>query len=495
MTDSGNGRRPKVFACALVVLCVIGSEAARAASPASALGPETTQAEPKGGYVGRLDVAPDHGPAGTMLTVTAQGLPAAQEFQLVWRTVKGSWKVNDAEYKGREYKPVGYEIAKVKSDAAGHVTATFATPDDFGFGHDIVLQQGERLFIQAGFSLDMSVKMTPESGPAGTPIQIEVHGIGWRQLFNSWDILYDNQFTGWMSAVTTAGAATFTIPATGITGAHIIEVVHGEFTFPYRNPQQNPEPDRPRWTKTFVMTPGPPVLPPAPEQQAQTVVSRLPSQGDLVSAPSFSGVGEPIAVQGGGFETGKSYQLNWSRVTGNRMTGAGWEESSKVIAQAQADASGRVAFHFDTPDDLGGAHSLWVDSGSGKKTGTHWIKSTALPLDVARGPVGTTFMIHLKGVGWTETANIYHVVYDNSYVGYACAFNSQGDVQVFLKATGAPGWHFIDLYPGIYKGTETRPNNFRIPQLTYAQDHPGEDLPGFHYAFEVTPQGRGPVGQ
>ena len=81
------------------------------------------------------------------------------------------------------------------------------------------------------------------------------------------------------------------------------------------------------------------------------------------------------------------------------------------------------------------------------------------------------------------------MVYDNNYIGYACAFNSQGDVEIFIKATGAPGWHFIDLYPGIYKGQETRPNNFRIPQLTYADDHPGEDLPAFHFAFEVTPDG------
>jgi hypothetical protein len=109
----------------------------------------------------------------------------------------------------------------------------------------------------------------------------------------------------------------------------------------------------------------------------------------------------------------------------------------------------------------------------------------ALPLDVARGPVGTTFTVHLKGVGWTETANIYHVVYDNGYIGYACGFNSQGDVEIFLKATGDPGWHFIDLYPGIYKGSERRPNNYAIPQLTYADDHPGEDLPAFHFAFEV----------
>ena len=105
---------------------------------------------------------------------------------------------------------------------------------------------------------------------------------------------------------------------------------------------------------------------------------------------------------------------------------------------------------------------------------------------MSRGSVGTPFTVHLKGVGWTETANIYHLVYDNAYVGYGCAFNSQGDLEILVRASGVPGWHFIDLYPGIYKGAETRPNNFRIPQLTYAQDHPGEDLPAFHFAFEVT---------
>ena len=49
----------------------------------------------------------------------------------------------------------------------------------------------------------MTVKITPKSGPVGTPITVNVKGIGWRSLFNSWDLLYDNHFTGWMSAVTT----------------------------------------------------------------------------------------------------------------------------------------------------------------------------------------------------------------------------------------------------------------------------------------------------
>ncbi|HEY9530432.1 MAG TPA: hypothetical protein VIQ55_03515, partial [Burkholderiales bacterium] len=57
---------------------------------------------------------------------------------------------------------------------------------------------------------------------------------------------------------------------------------------------------------------------------------------------------------------------------------------------------------------------------------------------------------------------------------------------LIFYATGEPGWHFIDLYPAIYKGQEARPLNFRIPQLTYEADHPGEDLPAFRFAFEVT---------
>jgi hypothetical protein len=493
MTIHACGRRLAAFALLALSMAIHGPAAA--APLAAELGPEVSLAQPSGGYVGRMTVAPDHGPIGTPVTVTAGGLPAEQEFELVWTTVKGSWKVANAEYHGREYKTVAYRIATVKTDAAGRASATFAAPEDFGFLHDIVLQREGRLLTQTAFNLDMTVKLSPESGPRGTPITIEVKGIGWRNLQNSYVLLYDNNFTGWMSAVTTGGSATYTIPATGKPGLHVIELLHADFTFAYRNMQQSPEPDRPRFALPFTITDSPPVLPPAPERQTQTRVRGLEEAAELIVTPRFSIVDQPVLVSGSGFEPGKSYQLNWTTVTGNRVaaTGGGWEESSKVVAEGKADSSGRLEFRFNTPDDLGGWHGLWVDVGGGKKTAAHWIAPSALPLDVARGPAGTTFKIHLKGVGWTETANIYTVVYDNNYIGYACAFNSQGDVEIFLKATGEPGWHFVDLYPAIYKGKEARPLNFRIPQLTYADDHPGEDLPRFRFAFEVT--SATPIGQ
>jgi hypothetical protein len=468
-----------------LALALAAAGPALAAPRPAQLGPEVPWAEAAGGYVGRLEVTPAHGPAGTPVRVTGEGFPADTELDLVWRTVRGRWKVTVAEYHGREYAPAAYRVAAVKSDRAGRVAAAFVVPEDFGFVHDVVIQRGDRLLTQTAFKLDMTARLARDRGPVGSPIAVEVQGIGWRDLEGSWVLLYDNKFTGFISAVTTGGTARFTIPAAGRPGLHIVEILHSDFNSPYRNTQQSPVPDRPQFKLGFTITPGPAVLPPPPEEQAQREVRSLPAPGALVASPPFAGVGRPVTVSGEGFEAGRAQALNWNTVVGNRMSGAGWEELSRVIAEARADASGRVDFRFAVPDDLGGAHNLWVDAGGTPRRGAFWIAPTARALDVARGPVGTPFRVHLKGVGWSETANIYTVVYDNATSGYACAFNSQGDVEIVMQATGEPGWHFIDLYPAIYKGKEVRPNNYRLPQLTYADDHPGEDLPRFRFAFEV----------
>lgn len=481
----------RILAVAAALLLAAAAAEAQSLAPAAALGPQVKVGQPENGYVGRLTVNPDHGPVGTPVTVAGAGLPPSQSFDLVWRTVKGRWQVADAQYRGRDYTTVGYRIARVRTDAAGRFEAHFKAPDDFGFDHDLIVQQGERLFTQAGFSIDMSMTLSPQGGPVGTPITVDVHGIGWRHLHNSWLLLYDNKFTGWLSSVTTGGRARFTIPATGKPGTHVLEMVHGAYTFPYRNMQQSPEPNRPQFARRFVVTAGAPVLPPAPEAQVQAAIRRLPAPGALAVTPAFGTVGTPLVVQGEGFTPGKTLKLDWATVTGNRVAGNGWEEKSRAIATATADAAGKATFRFKAPDDLGGAHRLTVADGAAHQTGSFWIAPSAAALSVNRGPAGTPFKIHLKGVGWTETANIYTIVYDNSYVGYACGFNSQGDVVIPLYATGAPGWHFIDLYPAIYKGKEKSPRNFRVPQLTYADDHPGEDLPHFRFAFHVTEPANG----
>jgi hypothetical protein len=276
-------------------------------------------------YVGRLTLEPAHGVAGTPVAVRGEGLPPGERFELTWTTVTGRWKVEGERYLGREYLPASRPVATVQTDAAGRFETRFRVPEDFGFMHDLELRQGSRLFTRAGFHVDMTVDISPSSGPVGTPITVEVKGIGWRQLQASWMLLYDNKPTGWVSATTTQGSARFTVPATGRPGVHVLELLHGDFNFAYRNMQQSPEPDRPRFVRRFTITEGAPVLPPPAAAQAQREVKRLPEPRDALRAePAFATVGASVTVRGSGFAAGKTYELAWSTVVGNRIAGDGW---------------------------------------------------------------------------------------------------------------------------------------------------------------------------
>jgi hypothetical protein len=442
-------------------------------------------------YTGEFSISPSHAPIGSVVKATGKGFEPDTALELVWQGFIGTWKVADGSYNGRDFKEDLQTLSTLKTDGSGGFQATFTVPNGFGFSHDVIVKKQNIIENKSNFVVDMQVSISPSSGPAGTPITINAQGIGWRSLENSWTLTYDNKFTGWISSVSTNGVAQAVIPATGTPGKHIIQIIHGSATFPYLNMQQSPQPDRPSWTFEFTVTDGY-VQPPA--AQTQSLPEELRTEKGDPTGPSLwtdvaSGiVGSPFNLKGSGFPVGKQIDLLWFRVKGSRVSGQGWEEVSTSLGTTAAGSDGTVDLPLKAPDDLGGVHRIEAQVGGVKVAETSFtITPSAFAISPSSGPVGTTITIHLKGVGWTETANIYNLVYDNAYLGYACGFNSQGDVTVYLPATGGPGWHYIDLYPGIYKGNEiSGTNNFRIPQLTARDDHPGEHLPVFHFAFQVT---------
>ena len=490
-----------ILIIAALILVVIGVTACQAAlgqtqstQPPKAPAPATTSVK----YVGQFSVTPAAGLAGTTVKAAGSGFDPNSELQIVWQGVNGSWNVNkdDGTFHGRQFKDDLQPITTVRTDATGQFETTFTVPDGFGFEHDVrVINQDGVTENQAAFEVTMQASISPSSGPAGTPIAIELRGIGWRALENSWTVLYDNKFTGWMSSVTTDGLARATIPAAGAPGKHVIQIIHGSATFPYMNMQQSPQPDRPQWAFEFTITDGAAVLPPPAQTQSLPVEPGMAPAGTgqpvIGTDPTSGIVDTPVILKGGGLPPGEQLQLVWFRMTGSRVSGQGYQETSIPLGTVTAGADGEIEFPFKALDDLGGPHRIEAQINGEKVAETAFtITPAAFAIEPASGPVGTTITIHLKGVGWTETANIYTLVYDNAYFGYACGFNSQGDVIVYLPAAGEPGWHFIDLYPGIYKGEDmSQVNNFRIPQLTAVDDHPGEKLPVFHFAFLITSGG------
>jgi hypothetical protein len=309
---------------------------------------------------------------------------------------------------------------------------------------------------------------------------------------------WDNNTLGWVSAASSKGSAVARFRAAGPSGNHVIKVYTGWQGQPYLNHEQSPVAHLPRPEFVFRTTDAPPVavaamaepyqkqeVPPVEVSVANATVSLTPTQGPVATQARLKATGLPA---------GTSLDLVWQTAVGNRVGGEGFAPQDNVLGQVTVGRDGALDVPVTIPDDLGGLHSLALRSGNDVLARTHFVTETSIvSITPTSGPAGTPISIHLKGVGWTEYDNIYVATYDNAYMGYACGFNSQGDVVINFMAAGPPGVHLIDLYPGIYQGPTTEPQLlYRQPQLTYAEDHPGNRIPALRFAFEVTPPA--PVG-
>ncbi len=493
------GSKKKLLSISVVVLCVLATVLLVACGTDEAT-PAASGDEESGGnvadFVGSAKVEPLSAPIGSSITVSGTGFPTGETLDIVWGTVEGSWDIRgdyNEEYHGRVFEDIKYKIASVETTSEGGFSTVLVVPEDYGFNHNITMEQAGQVLNRVGFAIEPTATITPTSGPAGTLITVTMVGVGWDRMENSWSLMYDNKFTGLLSAVTTGGTAEAIIPAAGGPGKHVLKILHGAYQYPYLNTEQNPRPDQPVLTMEFTITEGAVVLPPSAEDQGLEIEYGSAPAGAGTNAilwtdPASAPIETATTLQGSGFPAGKQVEFLWYSVVGNRVSGSGWDESTTELGTATVADDGSVSFDFAVPDDLGGPHRIEaIVEGDSVVETSFTVTASVLPLSVASGPAGTTVTVHLKGVGWTETANIYHLVYDNGYLGYACGFNSQGDITIYLPLTGEPGWHFIDLYPGIYKGQEAKGvQNFRIPQLTYEEDHPGERLPAFHLAVEIT---------
>jgi len=234
------------------------------------------------------------------------------------------------------------------------------------------------------------------------------------------------------------------------------------------------------------VTDGPAVKPATAETQGFAQIAARPVAQGIWSAPYGAAVGTPATLNGKALPATSDIEIFWTTMVGNRSV-TGFEERTKSLTKVKTDTNGSFTWAFPIPDDLGGIHTVTAKLGDAVVAKTNvYILASAIPLTIDKGPSGTKTTVHLKGVGLTETEQIYHVVYDNAFTGYACAFQSSGDLTIFLTVSGAPGWHYVDMYPGIYQGSETRPANYKMPQLTALGDHPGEPLPVFRFAFLIT---------
>lgn len=205
----------------------------------------------------------------------------------------------------------------------------------------------------------------------------------------------------------------------------------------------------------------------------------------ITVTPTIVSVGDNITVNGLGFAPNAQLPLVWTTRQGSNV--AGYQQINKPLRTVNASADGSFSFTMQVPPDLGGLHFIAAGNLTRNSNGTLFIQRSAT-LSTTQGPQGTQISLIMHGVGWDFNTNIVAVDYDNSYIGYACGFNSGGNVTVTIVASGAPGLHTIDVYPSVWWGPSTFASQgvveYRYPVLT-PQDHPAS-MPSFHFTFLMT---------
>lgn len=450
-------------------------------------------ATPEPAFLQKLQLTYDKPIVGAKVRAVIEGLPAGKIVELQWGTVSGGWVIENYYYfRGRKYSETKLPLGKFPVDDRGRLDASFLIPEDYGGVHDVIATIDGTVVAQNGVEVTQSFEMTPQSGPIGTPIEIRVKGLGWRTMENTWVANWDNKGVGLVTAAESKGSAVARFRAAGPVGDHFVKLYTGWQGQSYLNYEQAPNAYLPRPDFTFHTTAGPssaPAVyaedyPPYPLPDSEIHVAG----GKLGLKPTQGPVGTRAMLRGEGFPGGSTLNLVWQTYEGSRVSGNGFSPREKPVAAVKVGGDGKIEFPLTLPDDLGGVHALELRDGDKSIARVYFaIETSIVGMEPSAGPAGTQVTIHLKGVGWTEYDNLYAATYDNAYMGYVCGFNSQGDVVFTFTAAGEPGTHLIDLFPGIYQGPPTENQLlYRMPQLTYADDHPGNKIPALHFKFEVT---------
>ncbi|MED3661373.1 hypothetical protein P4476_05650 [Ureibacillus terrenus] len=447
--------------------------------------------------IGKVTLSKSSGRIGDEVAITAESLKPEKPLKVVWVDMEGSYQIEDNySFIGAAYEPAEKVVAEGKADADGKWAGTFSIPDGFGDDHDILVYQDDEVVAKANFFVETVFTISPTSGPPGTEVTIKGEGLSWKMYGSLWHVNWDNKYTGMITAVTTNGKAVAVFRAAGKKGLHSITVESGASGFPYLSRDSSAINYIHTHYFTFEITSDEPVttasyVEKAPEAADGGIQMPEPKNKDGVKValdrPEGT-VGEKVVLTASGLPKNEKVSFDWHTMVGTRVTKEGYGPEIFDLGEAETDDKGNLTYEFAIPDDLGGLPHL-IDVKVGDEVyGQAYLRilPSIVSVSPSSGPVGTEFEVTIKGSGWTEFDNALAVLYNNSYIGYVCGFNSQGTVKLKLVATGEPGYQFIDIYPSIYKGQQVQPTYYLRPMLTYRNDHPGTGIPAIRAMFEIT---------
>jgi hypothetical protein len=209
------------------------------------------------------------------------------------------------------------------------------------------------------------------------------------------------------------------------------------------------------------------------------------SVGSLTLSPNEGEAGARVVVLATGFRAGETISLEWQTieatvtvVSGYMYGGHNFQNRTIPLGDFVANSTGSVSTSIQVPYDYGGYHQVVASGSEGDTASFTFYTIPQLSMSPSNGQVGTKITFRGNGFGWTVGLDdAWQVDYDNKYLGYFTALESNGNVSFSIYASGDTGLHRISVYANPYGPTYL---NLQEAFPEFAQ------LPRFNFDFQVT---------
>lgn len=461
----------------------------------------TTESRP----TGRLQLSDHEGFVGDTLTLKATNLPADRIVRIVWNTVRGRWGVRRSnKILGPQFQRHQETLLTRRTDERRGFKERWVVNEDFGGEHVLELWAGDDTKLDtATFTIKPHFELDRTTAPLGERFRLTGYGLGPDRMTNNYQVTWDNGYVGLMTGIENSGTATADIRAVGPPGEHVLQVWRNYTGVPFlQNNTQSPSDEitggRPyAWDVEVTPTDE---APPVAEMEAMydeaPVEAHIPpvdeeTDAELVIEPTSGKPGTAAIVTGRGFPAETAVDLVWYTQGGERAADdpVRPEPRPDVLPPVTTDEDGSFQVDAEIPSDVGATRPIHaaVDGRSVAATG-FMLQPDIVDISPTAAPVASEVTVEVAGLGWPLYENTYYVLYDNKPMGYVVSnlSDEEGVVRFNVRASGPPGYHFIDMVPS-FNGTEVEEYDFdHKPHLSFLDNHPCRAMPGMHFCFEVT---------
>ena len=182
--------------------------------------------------------------------------------------------------------------------------------------------------------------------------------------------------------------------------------------------------------------------------------------GTMTVAPYTGLSGDHYTISGSGMPANTTLQLVWKTsnatwvadVEPNTVNYLGDKYTSVLInlATVTTDANGAFSYSAIAPVDFGGTHDIYAVQNAGDSSaaavghgGYQLLRKVTI--SPTSGPVGTPITVTYTSLGASLYAGGGSLLYDNHYTGALLGHWTRGTATAVIRASGAPGKHFIQV--------------------------------------------------